>query len=140
MKVKTSASRRLFLVFNYLLLTLLSLSFLIPFCIVISSSFVGNLERNVRGSFVLLPHSPELTAYRMLLTGNTSVFRAYSNTLYIVVVGTALSLLVTAMLGYGLTKKSMPGRNLFVTLIFITMIFGGGMIPTYLLVDRKSVV
>lgn len=135
MKIHTSLSYRIFTVFNYAFLTLISLSFLFPMIIVISSSFVSTAERNARGSYVMFPYQPDLTAYEMLLTGNSSVFRAYANTLFIVIVGTFLSLLVTAMLGYGLTKKTMPGRNLFVTLIFITMIFGGGMIPSYLLVD-----
>ena len=135
MKIHTSLSYRIFTVFNYAFLTLISLSFLFPMIIVISSSFVSTAERNARGSYVMFPYQPDLTAYEMLLTGNSSVFRAYANTLFIVIVGTFLSLLVTAMLGYGLTKKTMPGRNLFVTLIFITVIFGGGMIPSYLLVD-----
>lgn len=135
MKQHASRSYRVFSVFNYVFLGLLSLSFLLPMLIVVSSSFVSTAERNERGSYVIFPHNPDFTAYEMLLTGNSSVFRAYGNTLFIVIVGTALSLIITAMLGYGLTKKTMPGRNLFVTLIFITMIFGGGMIPSYLLVD-----
>ncbi len=134
-KRKESIGYRVFTLLNTLFMILFSLSFILPLFMVLSSSFLGSAERNLRGSYVLVPRMPELTAYKILLSEGSNVLLAYRNTLTVLVVGTALSLIVTSMLAYGLTKKTMPGRNLFTTLIFITMIFSGGMIPTYLLVD-----
>ncbi|WJH36709.1 carbohydrate ABC transporter permease [Paenibacillus sp. CC-CFT747] len=61
------------------------------------------------------------------------MYRAYGITVARVVMGTALNLLFTSMLAYGLSRKGMPGREWMITLIFLTMLFGGGLIPTYLL-------
>src|SRR5690606_33116668 len=63
------------------------------------------------------------------------ILDAYKNTIFRVVVGTLLNVIFTATLAYGLSKKSLPGRNLFITFIFITMLLCGGLIPTYMLID-----
>jgi len=58
----------------------------------------------------------------------------YANTFFYTVFGTIINLLVTVPAGYALTKKAVPGRNFVMTLFMITMYFGGGMIPSFLLV------
>lgn len=122
-----------FQIFNYGLLTLLSLAFIAPFLAIVSTSFVGESELIRRGNFILIPEKLDFSAYKVLLSEGSMLYHAYSITIMRVVVGTSLNLLFTAMLAYGLSRKEMPGRNVFITLVFITMLFGGGLIPTYLL-------
>lgn len=118
----------------YIVLVLLSLAFLLPFVSVLSTSLVSEQEWLRRGAFILFPEKLDFTAYRMVLFDSTLIWGAYKVTLFRVLVGTALNLIVTSMLAYSLARRDLPGKNAAVTFIFITMIFHGGLIPTYLLV------
>ncbi|MBO9607134.1 MAG: carbohydrate ABC transporter permease [Paenibacillaceae bacterium] len=115
-------------------LTLLSISFLLPFVSVLSSSFVGESELIRRGSFILVPEQLNLAAYRVLLSKGSTIYQAYLVTILRVSVGTLLNLLFTATMAYGLAKKAMPGRNVVVSLVFVTMLVEGGLVPSYLLI------
>jgi putative aldouronate transport system permease protein len=130
---KTSFGERLFQIGNYLFLTLVSLTFLLPFLVILSTSFVSETELIRRGSFILFPEQLDLTAYKVLLSGTSSLYHAYYITIMRVVVGTSLNLIITAMMAYGLSRKQLPGRNAVIALIFVTMLIDGGLIPNYLL-------
>jgi putative aldouronate transport system permease protein len=138
--IKPTKGENIFKGFNYIFQTLLSLTFIVPFLIVLSTSFVSEEEVMRRGAFILMPQKLDLTAYKMLLSGGSILFNAYKVTIFRVVVGTLLNLTFTSMLAYGLSKKNLPGRNLFITMIFITMLFGGGLIPTYMLIKGLRLV
>ena len=114
----------------YLLLILLTLTFIIPFLLVIGTSFVGKEEIARRG-FVFFPEVWNFAAYDMMLFQNSEVWRAYGVTFFRVIVGTLASLLVTGTFAYAVSKREMPGRMVLLVLSFITMIFYGGLIPTY---------
>lgn len=60
--------------------------------------------------------------------------RSLINTTYITVLGTLLKLLVTSLMAYALAETSLPGRKLILNMVIFTMLFGGGMIPTYFVV------
>ena len=124
---------RAFHVFNYTLLTVLSLLFILPFLVILSTSLVSESELMRRGSFILIPEKLDFSAYRALLDQGSILYRAYGVTIMRVVVGTLLNLLFTAMMAYGISRKTLPGRNFFITLVFVTMLFSGGLVPTYLL-------
>lgn len=138
--IKMTTSEKVFQKFNYLLLLLFSLLFLGPFLIVLSTSFISEAESMRRGTFVLIPQNLDLTGYKMLLSTGSILLNAYKITLFRVVIGTLLNLTFTSMLAYGLTKKDLPGRSLFITMIFITMLFGGGLIPTYMLINGLGLI
>ncbi|MBB3131246.1 putative aldouronate transport system permease protein [Paenibacillus rhizosphaerae] len=133
---KASASERVFEVFNIVALTLLSLAFLVPFLAILSTSFVSTEESMRRGAFILIPEKLDFGAYDMLLNRGMIIFNAYKVTLFRVTVGTFLNLLFTATLAYGLARRTLPGRNAIVSFIFLTMIFSGGLIPSYMLIDK----
>lgn len=116
-------------VFMFLLL----LVFVLPFVLVISTSLVGTAESSRRGAFILFPWEPTLQSYKQIL-GSASIYRAYLITIFRVVVGTSLSMLVSGMLAFGLSKHDLPGRNLFITLIFITMVLTPGLIPSFFVI------
>ncbi|MBQ7581726.1 MAG: carbohydrate ABC transporter permease [Lachnospiraceae bacterium] len=131
---RMTKGEKAFQVFLVIFMFLLALIFILPFFVVLSTSLVSAEEAARRGSFILWPDQVSWTAYRLFLSKGSTLWRAYGNTVFITVVGTFLNLLVTSMLAYGLSRKNLPGRNFFITLIFITMIFSGGLIPTYLVV------
>lgn len=117
----------------YALLVVMNIIFLFPFWNIIVKSVVGAEEFARRGSFLMYAEKIDWSAYKMLLSGDSIIYRGYFNTIFIVVMGTFLSMVVTAMLAYALSKKTMPGRNIFNFLIFFTMLFSGGLVPQFLL-------
>lgn len=133
---KTSASARIFDICNITALILLSLAFLVPFLAILSTSFVSAEESMRRGAFILIPEKLDIGAYDMLLNRGMIIFNAYKVTLFRVTVGTFLNLLFTATLAYGLARRTLPGKNAIVLFIFLTMIFSGGLIPSYMLIDK----
>ncbi|WP_135557483.1 carbohydrate ABC transporter permease [Paenibacillus cymbidii] len=129
-----------FQIANYTLLIVLSLMFVLPFVVVASTSLVGESELLRRGSFILIPHQLDFTAYRTLLSDGSSLYRAYGITLMRVTIGTALNLLFTAMMAFGIARRSLPGRNLIIGIVFVTMLFSGGLVPTFLLLKALHLV
>ena len=123
-----------FSVLNYIAITLLCFSILLPVMWVISTSLIGKAEFLQRGSFFLFPHKLDFGAYIAIFDRGSLLLNAYMISILRVLAGTVLNLIFTSALAYGLSKKYLRGRNICITLIFITMFFGGGLIPTYFLV------
>jgi putative aldouronate transport system permease protein len=98
----------------------------------ISLSF-SSTEGAYRGGLFLGPRDFNIEAYKNVFRSDY-IWRAYGNSIFVTVVGTLLSVLFTATTGYALAKKSLPLRNLWITMILFTMLFSGGLIPTYLVV------
>lgn len=88
-----------------------------------------------RPGLLLFPRSFNLDAYKSMLYYD-SIWSGYLWTIYRSVLGTVLSTFFTALLAYPLTKKSMPFNKLFSFMILFTMLFSGGLIPSYLLVTK----
>lgn len=126
-------------IFNMIFLGLLSITFVIPFIFVINHSIMNNDDIIMYG-FTIFPKSINLDAYRYLLFESSFVLRGYSVSIFVTVVGTLLNLVFTSLLAYGLSKKFLPYRNVFNFLIFFTMLFGGGLIPTFILVISMGMV
>ncbi|TBL81980.1 carbohydrate ABC transporter permease [Paenibacillus thalictri] len=120
----------------YVLLALSGASVVLPLMYVLSVSVtpVGEVLKN--GGFILIPRSVTFTAYAKLLSDSVLV-QSIGITVFITVVGTVLNLLLTALTAYPLSSKQLPGRKAFLFLIVFTLIFNGGIIPTYITV--KSV-
>lgn len=123
---------RVFDVVNIVLLTGLGLLALLPFVYVTAGSFASESELATR-SFFLWPESFSLRAYESILTSPTFL-RAMVTTIAVTAVGTVVQLLLTAAMAYPLSKSNLPGRRLLVSLVVFTMVFSGGMIPTFLMV------
>jgi putative aldouronate transport system permease protein len=122
---------------NYAIMIALSFLTIYPFLFLISSSFSA-LDATVTG-FSLWPRQMTVDNY-IRVAANPLVYSGYRNTILRTVLGTGLSLLVTFMLAYPLSKKSFPLRNLWTGLVVFTMFFSGGLIPTYLLVKNLKLV
>jgi len=132
-QLRRTMGERTFQIVNYSFLTLISLSFIVPFLVVLATSFVSENELIARGNFILIPRDFDFTAYNLLLSKGSLIYNAYGITFLRVAIGTLLNLVFTAMMAYGLARRDLPGRNGLITLVFITMIIGGGLVPNYLL-------
>lgn len=116
----------------FVILTLLGLAIILPFYNAIMISFVTEAEY-FRSPFILFPKDPTLEAYRTLLeTG--SILNGYGNTLYHIAIGLPISMFITFAMGYVLSRPEFPGRKLLYLFVLITMLFSGGMVPSFLLI------
>lgn len=105
---------------------------LVPLLFVLAASF-SDPDLVVRGKVLLFPKGFTLKAYQMVFE-NKDIWKGFRNTCFYTVAGTAISVALTVLAAYPLSKKDLPGRNVLMMLILFTMYFSGGMIPTYLLV------
>lgn len=128
-RIRRSFGERLFDVLNVTFFVVIALAMLFPFWNVIAISLTGNAEFMSR-PFILFPEKPTLEAYSYIFS--TPLFpRAYGVTFLITFSGTLLSTLVTSMLAFGLSKKTIRGYRFFMIYLLITMFFSGGLVPTY---------
>ena len=134
MLTKRSVLEKTFDVANVLFMLVLLFVCLFPFyyMLVISISN-GNLV--LQGKVGLIPKGVTLAAYKHLLS-DPYVKQAYWNTLVYVTVGTCINMVLTSLCAYPLSRNELVGKRFFTVLIIITMVFSGGMIPTYLLVSK----
>jgi len=131
---RKSTGEKIFFIMNYAFMVIFMIIIIIPLLTVVATSFVSEAEILRRGVFILIPEKFDLGAYKLLWGSRANIIRAYKNTIFRVVVGTAVNLFVTITLAFGLSRKDLKGRKVITALIFFTMIFSGGMIPTYLTV------
>jgi putative aldouronate transport system permease protein len=121
----------------YTILALFGLLTLFPLYYVVIVSFTPYTEVLRNGGFLLIPHTFTLDAFKVIFTSGV-VPRALGVTLLVTVLGTALNLAVTTLLAYPLSKKFLPGRNAVLMGIVFTMLFSGGLIPTFLTVKMTG--
>jgi len=133
-----SRGERVFRVVNVIMLVGFALICLIPFVHVIGSSFATPGEIATT-NFLLIPKEFTLSAYEYVLSTPT-IFRAMGVSVIVTVGGTLLSLVVTALMAYALAKPYLPGRRVVNFLVIFTMLFSGGMIPTFIVVSKLGLI
>ncbi|SER28741.1 carbohydrate ABC transporter membrane protein 2, CUT1 family (TC 3.A.1.1.-) [Gracilibacillus ureilyticus] len=133
---KVSAGSRVFDFFNYFLLTLIALVTILPFIHVVGSSFATSAEI-ARTKFLLFPTEFSLNAYEYIFSTDT-IFRALGVSIIVTVGGTLWSMLFSTLTAYGLSRKDLVGRRAINFMIVFTLLFNGGMIPTFLVVQQTG--
>lgn len=133
-KVKKSKGEIVFEIVIYLIATIFCFYCLFPFLIIIASSFEEEANFATYG-FPLFPKDFTLKAYRIVL-GDSQIFKAYGSTIFTTIVGTLLSMFLTITLAYPLSLKKLKYRNGITFFTYFTMLFNGGLVPTYLLVSK----
>lgn len=119
-------------IFNTVILGIFGFLTFVPFLYIVMGSFATELELTTR-NFFLIPRTFTLDAYRYIFaTGN--LVRSIINTVGVTVVGTIVQLFCTFTMAYPLSRGYLKGRGVIVKLIVFSMIFSGGMIPTFLVV------
>ncbi|MBE1442613.1 MULTISPECIES: carbohydrate ABC transporter permease [unclassified Paenibacillus] len=124
------------LIFNTLNMLFLGLVVAItiyPFLYVLAASLSEQIYIS-QGKIGIIPMGFQLEAYKRVIEF-PMLGRAYFNTVVYTVLGTAVSLFLTVLAAYPLSKKEVPGRNLLTGFILLPMLFSGGLIPTYLVVN-----
>jgi putative aldouronate transport system permease protein len=126
-------------VINILLMALIGVITLYPFLNLLFISFSSTVEVTKNGSFMLYPKGFNLESYKYVLE-YAGLGDAFRNTIIITVVGTIINIVMTTAGAYVLTEKEMPGRNFMMWMVLVTMFFGGGLIPTYLVINSLHLV
>lgn len=131
MVIKESPGRKVFNLFNILLMVGLMIVTVYPILYIIFASVSDSTLLLAHRGLLLKPQGINFATYSMVFD-NPMILRGYLNTLFIVITGTAVNLLMTSLGAYVLSRKNLMFQNLFLFLVMFTMFFGGGLIPTYL--------
>lgn len=131
MKRKT-AQDFLFDIINYSLLFLVLLVIILPLINIVSRSF-SSMDAVISGRVLLLPVDFSTESYAAVFK-NQQVWLGYGNSIYYTVVGTAINIVFTVSAAYVLSRRDFYGRNVVMGLFAFTLLFNGGLIPTYLLI------
>ncbi len=107
----------------------------LPFILLVSASFTEEFTL-IREGYRFWPSIISLEAYKYLGMQLSQIVRAYGITVFITVVGTAASLVITSLLAWALSRRDLPHRSFFNFLLFFTMLFNGGLVPTYIFYTR----
>ena len=118
-----------------IILALLTLGCIAPFFLLVISSFTAEAALTANG-YSFFPKAWSLDAYRYVFLDSGSMFNAYGVSIFITVVGTAAALLITTLFAYPLSRKDLPGRKFFSFFLFFTMLFSGGLVPSYIMWTR----
>lgn len=114
---------------------LLSIAIIAPFLLIVSVSLTDE-KALAQFGYTFIPSKFSLLAYDFVLQTPDVVLRAYSNTIFITVAGTVLSLLVTSMVAYTISRRDYRWRVPLTVYIFFTMLFSGGLVPFYILMTQ----
>jgi len=114
-----------------IVMTILALACLLPFALLFISS-VTSEQSIVRNGYSFFPQEFSLAAYEYLWSQSSSLFKAYGITVLITVVGTTVGLTISALLAYPLSRSVLPFKYFLSFIVFFTLLFNGGLVPTYL--------
>ncbi len=116
-------------------LSVITALFLIPLVVVVSASFTDEIALT-RNGYSLWPSQFSLDAYSYILLDPSQILRSYGVTISVTVIGTMLGLLVMSLLAYALARHDFTWRRPLAFFVFFTMLFNGGLVPTYILVTQ----
>lgn len=103
-----------------------------PFLLLISSSITEE-STLLQYGYSFFPKKVSFYAYEYLFQSGGKIIRGLGLSVLVTIVGTACSILMTVMFAYPISRKELPHRNLFSFLVFFTMLFNGGLVPTYMM-------
>jgi putative aldouronate transport system permease protein len=134
---KTIANR-IFDAINVILLAIIAIVTVLPLVHVLAGS-LSTVEEMARKPFILIPTEINFNAYRYILSTNT-IFKALAVSVGVTAVGTLISMFMTSLMAYGLTRRDLDGRKAFNLMIVFTMLFHGGLIPSFLVVKSVGLI
>lgn len=122
-------------VFNHIILIILCFCIIVPFIILVSASFSDEFKLAEEG-YGILPRGTSLNAYKYVFKNPKTIIDAYGITIFVSVAYTLLATFLMACIAYPLTKNDMKGRNALNFYFYFSSLFGGGLIPTYILITQ----
>ena len=123
---------RIFDVLNYVVLTLVAFTTILPFIYIIGASFASEYELATRPMFII-PRDVTLDAYKFIFSSN-KILTSFGNSVFITVLGTLINLFFTVTMAYAISKTRIRGRNFILNMVIFSMFFSGGMIPGYIVI------
>lgn len=132
--IRKSPGERTFEFFVYAIATLFCLFCLFPFAIIVGSSLETESNFATYG-YPIIPRTFSTDAYQVVLS-DSQIFTAYGVTILTTVVGTVVSMVLTITMAYPMSLKKLKYRNGITFLAYFTMLFNGGLVPTYLLISK----
>lgn len=130
--MKKKSSDRIFNIIIYLIVIIVLIVVLYPLVYIISASISSPTAVN-SGKMWLFPKDITFEGYQIIFK-NKDIWNGYLNTIIYTLVGTMVNLIFTIPAGYALSRRELPGRNVIMKFILVTMFISGGLIPSYLLI------
>ncbi len=131
-KIKRSPGDAAVQVLLYVLVALFAIATVLPFLYVFAGSFATDAELTTR-SFFVIPRDISFNAYRYIIKDGR-IFEGLRNSLIVTLIGTAINMIMSTTLAYPLSRSDFRYRNLVTNMVIVTMLFSGGMVPSYILV------
>lgn len=121
-----------FRIFSIVVMALITIAAFLPFILIIMASFT---EENtlIKYGYTFFPKKLSLASYSYLFAHASTIVRSYCVSIGVTVLGTAISLLLTTMLAYPMSRKDFKYRNVLAFIVFFTMLFSGGIVPSYIM-------
>lgn len=138
MKIKQRGTDRIFNFVNYTFLILVLTIVLYPMIYILSSS-LSSTNAVISGAVWLYPVEPTLIGYKAVFS-HPQIMRGFLNSFIYVILGTGISVTLTLMAAYPLSRKDLFGSKFIMMMFTFTMLFNGGLIPSYLIVDRLGLI
>jgi len=135
---KTPIDDKIFYIFIGIVATILCLLILYPLIFVVSASFSSPRAVSA-GRVILWPVDLSLEGYKTIFR-DSSFLIGYRNTIFYTVAGTFINISMTMIAAYSLSRRNLPGRNFFMGLFVFTMLFNGGLIPNYILMNKLGLI
>ncbi|KRE49863.1 carbohydrate ABC transporter permease [Paenibacillus sp. Soil724D2] len=136
--MKESADDRLFTILNYIILFIFTITILYPLVYIVSASFSSSTAV-ISGKVWLYPVEPTLAGYEAVFK-HRLIMSSFLNSVFYTVVGTTINVLFTLIAAYPLSRKDFMPRNSIMALFVFTMMFSGGLIPSYLVVKELGMI
>lgn len=124
-----------FQIFANILMIVIMICCIAPFVLLVMSSFTEEKSLLANG-YSFFPKEWSTYAYEYLLSGSGALLRSYGISLFVTIVGTVCNLTLTVLYAYPLSRKDLPFRNIFAFFLFFTMLFSGGLVPSYIMWTR----
>lgn len=124
-----------FQIFAHVVMILIVVCCVAPFLLLLMSSITDE-KSLLENGYSFFPKKFSLEAYRYVLADSTAMIRAYGLSFLVTVVGTVCNLILTTLFAYPLSRKDLPGRRFFAFFLFFTMLFSGGLVPSYIMWTR----
>jgi putative aldouronate transport system permease protein len=120
-----------FQIMDHIIMVILCIMVIFPLALLIMASLSAESDV-IKYGYSLIPIKIDLTAYKYIF-GEGSIFHSYFITIIVTLIGTVVSVIITTMLAYTLTVPGLPGKNILSFYVLFTMLFSGGLVPSYMM-------
>lgn len=127
-----SKEQKIFNAVSHTVMAIITIMAILPFILVFTSSITDE-NMLVLNGYSFFPEKLSLYAYEYIIMNGAKIFRAYGITILVTIVGTSINILLSTMMAYGLSLPNLPGRKFFTFYVVFTLLFNGGLVPTYLM-------